>query len=67
METLFGILHILWLPTAIALGFLIAKKTRPAKTSLLIGLGCLWSVLLYVGGFIALIAIGLAVCTIRFQ
>jgi hypothetical protein len=66
METLLGILHVLWLPTAIALGFLISKKHRP-NTNKFIGLGCLWSFLLYVGGFIALIAIGLATCKIHFQ
>lgn len=66
METFLGILHILWLPTALGLGFYIARKHQP-NTGKFVGLGCLWSVLLYVGGFIALIAIGLAVCTIRFQ
>jgi hypothetical protein len=66
MATFLTILHFIWLPTAIALGFLIARKHR-AKTNKFVGLGCLWSFLIYLGGFIGLIVLGLATCKMDFK
>lgn len=65
MEGLLLALHLLWLPTAIALGFLIVR--RKPKGGRKIALGCLWSFLLYAGGFIGLIILGLATCKMHFQ
>jgi len=63
---LLGFLHVIWLPSALVIGFLIAKK-HPAKSGKFVGLGCLWSFLLYLGGFIGLIVLGLATCKMDFR
>ena len=63
---LLGVLHILWLPSALALGFFLAKR-HPAKSGKFVGLGCLWSFLIYAGGFTGLIVLGLATCKMDFR
>lgn len=63
---LLGFLHLLWLPAAAVLGILIIRRKKPL-TGKRIALGCLWTFLIYGGGFIALIAIGLATCKMDFK
>ena len=66
MATFLTILHFVWLPSALGIGFFIAKK-HPQKNGNYAGLGCLWSFLIYAGGFIGLIILGLATCKMDFR
>lgn len=60
------LLHVLWLPVALALGFLLVRQ-QPRGSNRKIGLGCLWSFLIYAGGFAGLLVLGLATCKLDFK